>query len=117
MRPGWGALYSPALADRIVAYPRAHRVDGALDRLDPAFAGVEQIRLHRGARRFRLIGAGLVDLEAAGATVEADLFDTGERRIEAVERAIDAVRAKFGDDAIRKGRGLKRAPARPHPPK
>jgi hypothetical protein len=49
--------------------------------------------------------------------VEADLFDSGERRIEAVERAIDAVRAKFGDESIRKGRGLKRAPARSHPPK
>jgi DNA polymerase-4 len=68
-------------------------------------------------RRFRLIGVGLVDLETASAVVEADLFDSGDRRIEAVERAIDAVRAKFGDESIRKGRGLKRAPARPLAPK
>jgi DNA polymerase IV len=69
-------------------------------------------------RRFRLIGVGLTDLAPAAGHAEVDLFDSAnEKRLEAVERAMDAVRAKFGDDSIRKGRGLRRAPARPPAPK
>ena len=57
---------------------------------------------------FRLIGVGLSDLvPAARADLTADLLDpAAARRIEA-ERATDAIRRRFGPDAIVKGRSLR----------
>ena len=51
-------------------------------------------------------------MDAAEATRAPDLFDLavpGPAPDEKLERAIDAVRARFGDGAIAKGRGLARA--------
>jgi DNA polymerase-4 len=60
---------------------------------------------------FRLIGVGLSDLSAA--TGDAiDLLDPQSLRRAKVERAIDSVRDRMGDEAIGKGRSLKRRPAR-----
>jgi hypothetical protein len=53
-------------------------------------------------------------VDAAEATRAPDLFDLvapGPKPDEKLERAIDAVRARFGDGAIAKGRGLARATA------
>lgn len=56
----------------------------------------------------RLIGVGLSDLSAAGdAPAGGDLLDPGARAREAVERAADAIRSRFGKDAILKGRALR----------
>jgi len=57
---------------------------------------------------YRLIGLGLSELiPAAAADRSGDLLDPQEsRRIEA-ERATDAIRARFGPDAILKGRALR----------
>lgn len=56
---------------------------------------------------FRLIGVGISDLVAAeGADQFADLLDPDAGQREKVERASDAIRARFGKDAIRKGRSL-----------
>ena len=63
-----------------------------------------------GRRRYRLIGVGLSDLVPVDA-IEPDLFASPDGRGERVERAIDEVRARFGRDAIGKGRGL-RPPSR-----
>jgi DNA polymerase-4 len=57
--------------------------------------------------RYRLIGAGYSDLEPAGPDA-ADLIDPGAARRAAAERAMDAARAKFGDNAVMKGRALRR---------
>ena len=55
---------------------------------------------------FRLIGVGASALRPAAEADPPDLADpTGDRR-KRVETAIDAVRAKLGDQAIAKGRGL-----------
>ncbi len=62
-------------------------------------------------RRFRLIGVGSGDLGPPD-EAENDLFDVEARRLAKVERAIDAVRARLGPDAIGKGRGLAKPPAR-----
>lgn len=67
-----------------------------------------------GSQRYRLIGIGAGELvPAAQAQPMPDLFDIGPKPNEKLERAMDAVRARFGDAAIGKGRGLAPKP----PPK
>jgi len=68
-------------------------------------------------RPIRLLGVALSKLKAPSG--QLDLF--GERRSRAAGPAIDAVRARFGYDAIRLGatgktRWLEQRPARPSPP-
>ena len=57
---------------------------------------------------YRLIGVGITDLcpatEADGPT---DLFDPTAATRARAERATDAIRARFGRDAIIKGRALR----------
>lgn len=60
----------------------------------------------QGTRRFRLIGVGATDLEAAAPPAAADLFDASPGKRAAIERAMDSVRDKFGEEAIGLGRGL-----------
>jgi DNA polymerase-4 len=55
---------------------------------------------------YRLIGAGLSELIDAADGL--DLFDEDERRARSSERAVDALRSKFGAQAIVSGRALKR---------
>lgn len=67
--------------------------------------------LHRqviGQGPFRLIGVGLSDLvPEAEADRTPDLLDPGAARRAGAERAADAIRARFGKEAIRKGRSLR----------
>lgn len=56
---------------------------------------------------YRLIGVGLSDLRPAWEADPADLLDPDAAKRAQVERTIDTVRAKLGDDAIAKGRGLR----------
>ena len=57
---------------------------------------------------FRLIGVGLSDIVPAHeADLTADLLDPGAARRAGAERATDAIRARFGPDAIVKGRSLR----------
>ncbi len=60
----------------------------------------------RGAVRFRLIGVGATDLEKATPHAAPNLFDAAPGKRAALERAMDSVRDKFGDEAIGLGRGL-----------
>ena len=60
--------------------------------------------------RFRLIGIGGSDLVSGDLADPPDLLDPGLARRRKVEEAIDSVRAKMGDDAIAKGRGLVEKP-------
>lgn len=56
---------------------------------------------------FRLIGVGISHLQdASRATQTADLLDHTSEQNRRVEAARDQITAKFGQDAIRKGRGL-----------
>ena len=56
---------------------------------------------------FRLIGVGFSDLTAAPTSDPVgDLLDPGAATRAAAERAADAIRARFGPQAIIKGRGL-----------
>jgi DNA polymerase-4 len=68
-------------------------------------------------QQYRLIGVGVAELGEAAEADPVNLFDDRERQLVDVERAIEAVRRKLGEDAIGKGRGLLagRKPARgPH---
>ena len=57
---------------------------------------------------WRLIGVGLSDLVSeAEAGRLGDLLDPGARQRTAAERATDSIRARFGEDAILKGRALR----------
>lgn len=58
--------------------------------------------------RYRLIGVGFSDLVEKSARPQADLFATSAARLEAQERAIDRLREKFGADAVRSGRSLRK---------
>lgn len=58
----------------------------------------------RGAK-YRLIGAGLSDFVDAAEGL--DMFAEDERRARKSETAIDALKAKFGADAVISGRSLK----------
>lgn len=75
-------------------------------------------RIYRAARElfdvagvtgpFRLIGVGISDLGSEDqADRMADLLDPGAARRMGAERAADTIRAKFGADAIIKGRALR----------
>ncbi len=57
-------------------------------------------------RHFRLIGVGASDLVDGDLADPPDLVNPQRDRQAKVEKAIDAVRAKLGDAAIGKGRGL-----------
>jgi DNA polymerase-4 len=68
--------------------------------------GKDMLAAEAKGQRYRLIGIGIADLVPADKCDGADLFDhTGARR-DAAERAMDKVREKFGQTAIRKGRSL-----------
>lgn len=56
---------------------------------------------------FRLVGVGISDLgPGAGADSSGDLLDPQAAKRRAAEKAADAIRARFGDGAILKGRAI-----------
>jgi DNA polymerase-4 len=57
---------------------------------------------------YRLLGVGLSDLVPEdGGDLSGDLLDPGAVRRARAERATDAIRARFGETAIVKGRALR----------
>ncbi|MDE2578921.1 MAG: DNA polymerase IV [Hyphomicrobiales bacterium] len=64
------------------------------------------LRAELGATRYRLIGVGLSDLCEPELADAPDLADPDAGRLKAAEQAMDAIRAKFGKDAVIKGVGL-----------
>lgn len=57
---------------------------------------------------YRLLGCGISDLRSADeAGASGDLLDPGARKRGQAERAADAIRDRFGSDAILKGRALR----------
>jgi DNA polymerase-4 len=65
----------------------------------------ELLRREADGRAFRLIGVGIADLVGAGADLA--LFEDAETRALKTETAVDALRARFGGDAVRTARELK----------
>jgi DNA polymerase IV len=56
--------------------------------------------------RFRLLGVGIANLSGAHEADPANLIDPQSDKRAAAERAMDTIRAKFGGEAVGKGRGL-----------
>ena len=64
------------------------------------------VRKEASGERFRLIGIGTKELAPLETRVP-DLFDTAGRKSAKVEATMDALRERFGRDAVMKGRSLK----------
>jgi DNA polymerase-4 len=65
--------------------------------------GRELLAREATGRPYRLIGIGMAELVEAGA-IEDDFFAGAERRALAGEKTLDALRARFGVDAVTSGR-------------
>ena len=70
---------------------------------------VARVALKKEAKgtRFRLLGVGLSNLVAAEGADPRSLIDQGADKRAAAERAMDKIRAKFGGEAVAKGRSFK----------
>ncbi|MEE2525135.1 DNA polymerase IV [Hyphobacterium sp. HN65] len=68
--------------------------------------GRELLKTEADGRKFRLIGIGISNL-VNGSSDPRDLLDPDAPKRAAAERAMDKARAKFGSEAVIKGRSLK----------
>ena len=92
---------------------RARRLSAATQSADEMFrAAAPLLAREIDGRAFRLIGIGAHALIQAGEAVEAggsiqgDLFGGTAPAEDKIDKALDAVREKFGEDAIVRGRGF-----------
>jgi DNA polymerase-4 len=69
-------------------------------------AANDLLRKEADGTRYRLLGVGVSNLSDATAADPDDLVDLRARRTADAEHAMDRLRQKFGDDAVRKGRSL-----------
>lgn len=88
---------------------RRHALPGPTQLADRIYRAARALFDQAGARGpFRLIGVGIADLtRGAEADATGDLLDPDARKREGAERATDAIRARFGAEAIIKGRALR----------
>lgn len=88
---------------------RCHALSDPTQLTDRIYRAARDLLDHAGTPGpFRLIGVGISDLAPEDqADLSGDLLDPEARRRAAAERATDAIRAKFGIDAIIKGRALR----------
>jgi DNA polymerase-4 len=88
---------------------RRHALTDPTQLTDRIYRAAKDLFDHAGTTGpFRLIGVGISDLAPEDqADLSADLLDPQATRRAAAERATDAIRAKFGAEAIIKGRALR----------
>ncbi|MDE0202793.1 MAG: DNA polymerase IV, partial [Rhodospirillaceae bacterium] len=86
---------------------RARRLGTATQSADEMFRAAEPLLAREAdGRAFRLIGIGAHDLAPSAEAVQGDLFSGAAPGEEKIDKALDAVREKFGEDAIVRGRGF-----------
>ena len=86
---------------------RACRLNTATQSAEEMFRAAEPLLTREAdGRAFRLIGIGAHDLIEADRVVQSDLFGGIAPAEDKIDKALDAVRDKFGDDAIVRGRGF-----------
>ena len=88
---------------------RRHALTDPTQLTDRIYRAARDLFDHAGTKGpFRLIGVGISDLAPEDhADLSQDLLDPDARRRAAAERATDAIRARFGAEAIIKGRALR----------
>ncbi len=88
---------------------RRHALREPTQMADRICRAADALFAHAGERGpFRLIGVGISDLvPATAADLMDDLLDPAAQRRAKAERMTDAIRARFGERAIIRGRGLK----------
>lgn len=88
---------------------RRHSLGDATQIADRIYRAARDLFDHSGTKGpFRLIGVGIADLvEEDQADRSGDLLDPDAGKRAKAERAADAIRARFGKDAIIKGRALR----------
>jgi DNA polymerase IV len=88
---------------------RRHALSDPTQLTDRIYRAARDLFDHAGTTGpFRLIGVGISDLAPEDqADLSQDLLDPGATKRAAAERATDAIRAKFGAEAIIKGRALR----------
>ena len=103
---GGGVTLKLKTADfRIVT--RARRLKTATRSAEEMFRAAEPLLTREAdGRAFRLIGIGAHDLIEVGQATQRDLFGGIARDDDRIDDALDAVRDRFGDDAIVRGRGF-----------
>ena len=103
---GRGVTLKLKTADfRIVT--RARRLNTATQSAEDMFRAAEPLLTREAnGRAFRLIGIGAHDLIEADRVIQSDLFGGIAPSEDKIDEALDAVRDKFGEDAIVRGRGF-----------
>jgi DNA polymerase IV len=88
---------------------RRHALPDATQMADVIYRAVRELYDHVGSKGpYRLIGVGISDLVPEDQADRAgDLLDPDAGRRAAAERAADAIKARFGEGAIIKGRALR----------
>lgn len=88
---------------------RRHALSDPTQLTDRIYRAARDLFDHAGTKGpFRLLGVGISDLAPEDqADLSGDLLDPQASRRAAAERATDAIRAKFGAEAIIKGRALR----------
>jgi DNA polymerase-4 len=93
--------------DRFRLLTRSHRLEAPTQLAETLYrTALPMLEAEATGTRYRLIGIGLADIVPADEADPPNLFDPDLERRRGVERAIDAVRARLGADAIVKGRSL-----------
>ena len=86
---------------------RARRLNTATHSAEDMFRAAEPLLTREAnGRTFRLIGIGAHDLIEADRVIQSDLFGGIAPSEDKIDEALDAVRDKFGEDAIVRGRGF-----------
>ena len=86
---------------------RARRLGTATQSAEEMFRAAEPLLAREAdGRAFRLIGIGAHDLAEAHHVTQADLFGGIAGEDDRIDKALDAVRERFGEDAIVRGRGF-----------
>jgi len=87
---------------------RSARLPGASVLPDRLFNAAQALLAREvGTAKFRLIGIGAQPLLPGEQADRGDLIDTATPRLAAAQGAIDALRRRFGQEAIGKGRGFR----------